>query len=90
MNGPKLNRDWVGLRVKLNFDTANRFEKIPAGSCGIVDLYSRMGIRFEADPCEHCGIQVTITGMHRSSFTILTPRSEWADTQVKTRGRVGG
>jgi hypothetical protein len=80
-HGPKLNRDWVGLKVKLNRTAQNGFAKLAEGTTGIVDTYSRMGITFLADKCEHCGVQVSISRMERRDFVILTPPEKWPDTR---------
>jgi hypothetical protein len=85
--GPKLNRDWVGLRVRLLGKAQNQIGTIPAGTTGTIASYTggRMGIRFEADACQHCGISMRVSGMVRRDFAILTPSSEWKDTRGKGR-----
>ncbi len=87
-HGPKLNRDWIGLRVKLKRRAKNMLGTIVEGTCGTVTVYSGgRGIRFEADLCKHCGCALAVAGMHRSDFTILTPPEEWKNTQGKGRPR---
>lgn len=87
MIGPKLNRDWVGLRVRLRREASNSLCTIPAGTEGVIDRYSvgRRAIGFEGDPCECCGVSVHISGLHRSDFVILTPQNEWKDTRGQGR-----
>lgn len=87
--GPKLNRDWIGLRVKLKRAAENGLARLEAGTTGIVDGYPHAGIRFAADKCEHCGVQVFITRMRRYDFEILTPVSEWPDTRGNPPKRRG-
>lgn len=80
--GPKLNRDWVGLRVRLKRPAKNGFGSLPAGTVGTVDGYSGVrGIGIETDKCNCCGVSVFIVGLSRGDFEILTPESEWKDTR---------
>lgn len=87
IKGPELNRDWVGLRVRLRRRASNSFNVIPAGTEGVVQSYSpgKSAIRFTGIPCSSCGVAVVISGMHRSDFEIITPESEWPDTRGKGR-----
>ncbi len=88
-HGPKLNRDWIGLRVKLTRRVENMLGTIAEGTAGTVTSYAngRLQIRFEADPCEHCRCALAIAAMGREDFTILTPPEEWKNTQGKGRPR---
>ena len=81
-HGPKLNRDWVGLRVKLTRKAANAHCSIAAGTAGVISSYGRGSNRiyFDADPCELCGGALIICGLNRADFVILTPPEEWKDT----------
>lgn len=87
MHGPKLNRDWIGLRVRTTREAQNMLCRIPAGTEGTVSSYSggRTGIGFRGDPCDCCGVSVFIKGMQRSDFVILTPRDQWPDTRGQGR-----
>ncbi len=88
MSGPKLNRDWIGLRVKLRRRATNQHGTLPIGTVGFIDGYSAgRQIRFEADSCKHCGFKPSISGMHRSDFAIMTPPDDWPDTQGRGRRR---
>ena len=80
-HGPQLNRDWVGLRVKLRRRVRNAYGSLPEGATGVIDGYSRLGIRFESDSCKKCGLQLSISQMRREDFDILTPPEEWPDTR---------
>lgn len=84
-HGPKLNRDWVRLRVKLGRSASTQFATIAAGTLGTIAAYSGAGIRFEADPCEHCRCSLIISHMHRDDFTIVTSPDDWRDTRGKGR-----
>lgn len=85
MNGPKLQRDWVGLRVRLLKSTQNSLVRIPAGTTGVIDACHKGKVRFIGDPCKCCGVSVVITGMRVRDFGILTPPDEWPDTTGKGR-----
>ena len=79
--GPKLNRDWVGLRVELARTTGNSLAELPRGTEGRVDGYTCAGISFLADCCPTCGVRVRITGLRRGDVRILTPMEDWPDTR---------
>jgi hypothetical protein len=83
--GPKLNRDWIGLRVKLKHRATNAMATLAAGTSGIVEGYSNTGIYFESDPCEHCQVKIRVSQMRRHDFEILTPEEEWPNTQGQGR-----
>jgi hypothetical protein len=89
MHGPKLNRDWVGLRVQLVHRAENSLGTIAGGTTGTITSYDsgHMRIRFEATPCEKCQCAFAVAGMYRRDFVILTPRGKWKNTQGKGRGR---
>ena len=87
MYGPKLNRDWVGLRVRPKRSVENRMCKLAPGIEGVVDHYSPKGICFVADGCETCGSQPIVSHMSRFDFDILTPPDEWPDTRGQGRKR---
>lgn len=86
-HGPKLNRDWIGLRVKLVREARNRSGTIAEGTAGVITNYvaGGLGIRFEADTCEYCQCGLGVVGMHREDFVILTPPDEWPDTRERGR-----
>jgi len=83
MTGPKLNRDWVGLRVKLRRECANAHGTFPRGATGTVESYTggKKGICFQMDECEHCHVALRVSGMRRHDFVILTPPEDWPDTR---------
>jgi len=85
--GPKLKRDWVGLRVSLRGSHKNGHARFPEGMTGTITRFTsgRRHFEFTADKCEHCGIQLSICGLYEDSFTILTPRAEWKDTSASKR-----
>lgn len=87
MRGPQLNRDWVGLRVRLNRDAKNMLCSIPLGTEGTVSSYSagKSAISFTGDKCECCGVSVHISGLRRVDVDILTPLDEWKDTRGQGR-----
>lgn len=86
-SGPKLNRDWIGLRVRTLRSMRSQLCSIPNGTEGTVRSYSpgRQGIGFEADPCGYCGIAAFISGLSRGDLKILTPREDWPDTRGRGR-----
>jgi len=84
-HGPKLNRDWVGLRVRLRRRARNYYVTLAEGTEGTIDHYSHAGITFESDKCKKCGVQAHISKMRREDFDILTPPDEWPDTRGKGR-----
>lgn len=88
-HGPKLNRDWVGLRVMLMRDAENAYGRIAANTTGTITAYSpgRRAIEFQADGCGSCGFRPTICAMPRHAFEILTPVDEWPDTRGQGRRR---
>jgi|GEM_PF-3148631 len=85
--GPKLNRDWVGLRVRLRREASNAYGVLPAGTEGVIKHYSsgRPRIEFMSDECPHCKVRIRISGMSRFDFDILTPKEDWPDTRGKGR-----
>ena len=89
MHGPKLNRDWIGLRVMLVRQAENMLGTLAEGTTGKVTSYAhgQRQIRFEADPCEHCRCAFAIAGLARGNFVILTPPEEWKNTQGKGQRR---
>lgn len=76
MNGPKLNRDWIGLRVRLKRNAANSYVAFAAGTIGEVISYrgGRNGISFKSEPCPHCAASLIIAGMHRGDFDMEDKR----------------
>ena len=91
MHGPKLNRDWIGLRVKLVREAQNGHGVIAKGTAGTITGYTNgvNGIHFGADPCKHCGCALFITAMRREDFTIL-PRATSGRTHKGKADRIGG
>lgn len=87
MIGPKLNRDWEGLSVRLLRPARNGYALLPAGTTGEIEGYSRCGIVFVSEKCECCGVQIRISRMRRGDFEILTPSEEWPDTRGQGRRR---
>ena len=87
--GPRLNRDWVGLRVATRNPAGNYYVKVPAGTEGEITSYSpgKAGIRVQFDPCETCGVAAFIAGFSRTQLDILTPHTEWPDTRGQTKRR---
>jgi hypothetical protein len=86
MHGPNLNRDWVGLRVKLKREARNAMGVLAAGTTGTIASYSsRDRIWFDADKCGSCRCGLMIGGMGREDFTILTPPDAWKDTRGQGR-----
>ena len=83
--GPKLNRDWEGLRVKLTRSARNAYGTLAEGTVGVVTRYGPTGIEFYADCCEACGFSPRISGMRRDDFVIITPEEEWPDTRGRGR-----
>lgn len=85
--GPKLNRDWIGLRAALRYGAENAYGTLAKDTVGTITDYGigRRGIRFEADQCNHCNCALAVSGMRRLDFNILTPSSEWKDTRSKGR-----
>jgi len=81
MTGPKLNRDWIGLRVIFLKDQGNGYGKLPAGTEGTVRTYNNKGIEFESDKCECCGVKIFMTRLQRCDVEVLTPEEEWPDTR---------
>ena len=80
MKGPKLNRDWVGLKVRLVSESVNGFARLPAFTEGTVRSYNNKGIEIESDKCECCGVRVFMTRLQRSDVEVITPEEEWPDT----------
>ena len=83
--GPKLNRDWVGLRVKNHETIRNGCAKVEKGSTGTIIRYPSTGIIVEFDSCKTCKVAPIFSRMHRMDFLILTPMAEWPDTRGKGR-----
>lgn len=86
--GPVLNRDWIGLRVRTNREMGNRICKVPQGATGTVTHYSNgvHKITVAFDGCQSCGVSAIVSGITRYSLEVLTPESEWPNTQGKGRG----
>lgn len=85
--GPKLNRDWIGLRVRLRREATNAYATLAAGTEGEITGYSsgRPRIEFMSDECPKCKVRIRISGMSRLDFDILTPKEDWPDTRGKGR-----
>jgi len=83
--GPKLNRDWIGLRVTLRREAQNLVGVVARGARGEITEYTggRRGIQFTPDGCSHCGCSIIISGLRREDFTILTPPEAWRNTQTQ-------
>lgn len=86
-HGPKLNRDWIGLRVRLRVEAGNYYGRLAIGTTGVIDAYSPAPrrITFLADKCECCGIRLRVSRLYRHYFEILTPEEEWSNTQGEKR-----
>lgn len=86
--GPELNRDWIGLRVRLLGEVQTFLCKIPSGTKGTIGAYGagRRGIRFDADPCIVCGVAASSLGLKRRDFRILSREEDWPDTRGRGRG----
>jgi hypothetical protein len=85
MKGPKLNRDWIGLRVRLITENANGYARLQPGTEGYIRNYSPKGIEFESDKCECCSVRVFMTRLQRSDVEIITPEEKWPDTRKKKK-----
>lgn len=87
--GPKLKRDWVGLRVCVLCELQNFYGVIPAATYGTITDHSpgHRQYTFTADACRHCGIQLKMSGLQRRDFAIVTPPEDWPDTRGKGRRR---
>lgn len=86
-NGPKLNRDWIGLRVRFIRENANGYGRVRPGLEATVTNYNNKGIEIEGDKCECCGVSMFMSRLERSDFEIITPEEEWPDTRGQGRRR---
>lgn len=83
MRGPKLNRDWVGLTVRLTRRVTTQLVTHPAGTRGTVTQYAGYGIEFTADKCDCCGAQARVIRLARADVQIITARQDWPDTRAR-------
>lgn len=70
---PKRLYEWNGATVTLKSETANGWAKLPAGTTGKIRTVkgSRSGLEFVSNPCECCGVQVSISHMRPEHFKLL-------------------
>lgn len=80
--GPKLNRDWAGLRVRTVCKLRNGMCVLPKGYMATVLYYGPKGIEIEADACLECSARKIVTCCRRDQFEIVTPKSEWKDSSA--------
>lgn len=67
---PKLKRDWVGRRVQTLIELRNGWGVIPAGTVLMVDR-NHAGLALISDPCDHCGLAVSIRRVPESAVELL-------------------
>ena len=52
LKGPKLNRDWIGLRVELRRAVGNAYGELPAGTKGVINYQPEYTVTFETLPLD--------------------------------------
>ena len=80
VNGPKLKRDWVGLRVRARRDIQIVHGIAPKGTHGVVDgYYHGCVVIFEAMGADDMPLRITQVQCY--SLEVVTPPEEWPNTE---------
>ena len=54
---PRVQRDWVGMRIKITRDMQNGFVSVKAGHKGEINSVThKYAIRINLDGCGHCNV----------------------------------
>lgn len=70
---PRLKRDWVGRRVRVKRELRNGNMVVSPGAIATVTQFYR-GLRLESEPCEHCGVGVSITQVPEHAVDLLVDK----------------
>jgi hypothetical protein len=67
---PKLKRDWIGRKVRTTVELRNGWGVIPRDTVMTVQG-NRSGLELIAEPCEHCGVRLSITRVSEYDVLLL-------------------
>lgn len=78
--GMKTANELAGAAVRLTRPVKNGLGQMPAGATGVIDNaagFVKDGkLRFLADKCSCCGLQLSISGMSYSDFELIAPKNQ--------------
>ena len=66
-----LMRDLVGRKVRTRYALRNSLAVVPVGTICKVTGWWRSGVTLEAAPCDHCGVKLRHTRVHRDLIELV-------------------